>query len=181
MLEIKQRIQQLIKELGLRHCSSVAPAEVQEMEIKLGLEFPKGYKEFLLAYGCLEDIEILGGGKEIPYSYLSTVEATLELREMHSEEFPKNCVAVKADGYGNFYCVVCGGKDNGKVIFWQHDLPPEKTYPNNPRPEDSDFWIEGQNFWEWLFSELQKRKELVEKWRNQKSRNEDKKQRESYS
>jgi len=54
--------------------------------------------------------------------------------------------------------VVCSGKDNGKVIFWQHDVYPEEVYPNHPLGKP-DFWIEGSDFWSWLVERLKRIKE----------------------
>jgi hypothetical protein len=66
---------------------------------------------------------------------------------------------INGDGYGNYYCIVCNGKDNGKVIFWQHDAPSEEVYPRYPEGQP-DFWIEGPDFWTWLLKKLQQIKEL---------------------
>jgi len=154
-MDIKTQIQQLVKELGGKFGNPTTSVEIQEMELKLNLKFPKEYKEFLQTFGWINAAqEIFGGGKDIP-RWLSAIQETLELREMHQDAFPMNCVAVHADGFGNYYCIVCDGKDVGKVIFWQHDVDIREIYPNTPPDEENDFWIEGPDFWTWLLEMLQ--------------------------
>ncbi len=162
-----QEVRKLAKELDLGYSSSPAThTEIEEMEFQLNVKFPKEYKEFLETFGYLG--EILGAKTSDGISW--AVKETLSFREGYpgppkkSDEFPKfpdNVVVVHEDGFGNAYCVVCSGKDQGKVIFWQHDVYSGQEYPNYPEGKP-DFWIEGPDFWTWLLEKLQRIKKIEE-------------------
>jgi len=160
------KIRRLAKELNLESGPPATKAEIEEMEKRLGFEFPQEYREFLIVFGSLSDIL----GKEVAGE--SAVKTTLSLREWYPgpckksrefPEFPKNVVVVEEDGFGNCYCLVCSGEDNGKVIFWQHDVYPGQEYPNYPPDRDSDFWIEAPDFWTWVLEKLQRIKKAKRK------------------
>jgi len=144
-----QRIKVLLKAINEEYELDLRPDDkkILEVESKLGLKFPEDYKQFLKTFGWIYIFELAGIN--------STLEETLKLRKSYGDEFPNNIIPIDEDGYGNYYCLVCSGKDKGKVIFWQHDLPPEKIYPNIPEGKDKDFWIEASDFWTWLIEQLQ--------------------------
>ena len=163
-MDTREQIRQLVKELNGRLGHPATLAEIDEMESELNLEFPKEYKEFLQTFGWIDATqEIFGGGKGIP-KILSAVKETLELRKDYPDTFPKNVVAIHHDGRGNYYCLVCDGKDVGKVIFWQHNLDISQVYPNYPPGENNDFWIEGPDLWTWLISTFRETKEAFEEY-----------------
>lgn len=166
-MDIKKQIQLLVKELNGKVGYPTTTAVTDKMESELDLEFPKEYKEFLQTFGWIDATqEIFGGGKNIP-KILSAVKETLELRKDYPDTFPKNVVAIHHDGRGNYYCLVCDGKDFGKVIFWQHDVRKNIVYPNNPPDKESDFWIEGTDFWIWLLETYQATKKGFEEFKEE--------------
>lgn len=133
--------------------------EIQEIEEKLKVKLPEEYKEFLQTFGSLSvvGLQMIDGH--------SVIKETRKLREYYPKTFSYNLIPIEEDGYGNYYCVVCDGKDRGKIIFWQHDVYPDQVYPNYPPDKDSDFWIESPDFWTWLLERLQliKKEEKEEK------------------
>jgi len=157
-----KKIKKLVEELeelaelpGKPFGKPMSPLEIQEIETKLNLKLPQEYKEFLQTFGSLSVIrtEPMGGQEIIP--------TTLSLRGNYPDTFSHNLVVVRGDGYGNYHCVVCDGKDYGKVVFWQHDAPLNEVYPNYPEGKP-DFWIEGPDFWTWLLEDLKSVKKIEE-------------------
>ena len=149
-----QTIKELANELqfGKPFGKPITLAETHEMESRLNVEFPPELREFLQTFGSLRV-------KRMEVDGYTIVQETLDLRENYPDTFPHNLVVVEGDGYGNYYCVVCDGKDYGKVIFWQHDAPLEGIYPKYPEGKPN-FWIEGPDFWTWLLEELQRIKKI---------------------
>lgn len=127
--------------------------QIKEMESKLGFSFPEEFKEFLKTFGSFSvmRMECIEGE--------AAVKETLDFRRNLPERFPDSLLIIEEDGYGNAYCLVCKGKDYGKVVFWQHDAPLEETYPKHPKGRP-DFWLEGPNFWTWLLDKLQRIKKI---------------------
>lgn len=196
--KLKEKIKQLAKEARVKFGQPLSSKEIQEMENKLQLTLPKEYKEFLEEFGCVETLEILGSAPSSLKRYRlpsgeelwSALGMTLDTRGYST--FPKNCVVVQDDGGGGYYCVVCGGRDHGKVIYWDSDCDPEQAYPNIPKPEwferhpnwargdpekgipphptgkKEDFWVEALDFWSWLIQQLEERKRKIEAERKEK-------------
>jgi len=161
-----QKIHKLVKELNLGFGSPAGSGEIERMESELNIKFPKEYKEFLETFGFLGTI--LG----VECEDISAVKETLRYRKRRfldgkQKPFAKNLVVVEEDGLGNCYCVVCNEVDEGKVIFWQHDVYPEDLYPNHPLGKP-DFWIEGPDFWSWLLRKLQDTKNIKDEEDNTK-------------
>jgi len=149
-----KRIEELIEILKVGPGSDkedfiVGALRIQEVEKSLGLELPEEYKEFLQKIGWIFGIEY--GGLN------SAIKMTLQLRENYADKFSKNLIPLHGDGYGNYHCLVCGGKDNGRVIFWQHDVYDGQEYPNIPPGKPEDFWIEAPDFWTWLLERLEEK------------------------
>lgn len=151
--EIKQ-IWELIKERKIDFGNPVNFEQINAWEFKLGIRLPLAYKQFLHLFGHLEifPTPILGDGNG-DFSFLLV---TLYLRKMYPNKFLKELVAIKSDGGGNYYCINCGRKSYGEIIFWQHDVSPVEIYPNHPSNENSDFWMEAPNFWTWLLEFLRR-------------------------
>lgn len=146
----KERVEQLVEKLCPSKGKGATKEEIKEMEGKLNVSFPREYREFLEMYGWLEPPQAFGGGKGVG-SEDSVVDQTQELRDLYpATYFARNLAAVYQVGDGNFECIVCDGKDRGKVIFWQHDVSDDEVYPNDP-----SFWVEGENFWGWLRKKLE--------------------------
>jgi hypothetical protein len=184
--KLKEKIIQLAKEAEVYFGEPLSKEEIERMESKLGLTLPKEYKEFLETFGCIERLEVLGSCPKRLKKYRhssgeelwSALGLTLSLREDYST-FPKNCVAIMYDQHSGYYCVVCGGKDHGKVIYWNPWCDPEQAYPNIPKPEwfeenpdwaqghltgkKEDFWVEGLDFWSWLIKTLEENAARIKK------------------
>jgi len=154
-------VRQILIDLGenFKTKKLAKPQEIEKIEHKLEVSFPNEYKEFLQNFGWIsigEIAEIADLG--------SNLEETLQLREGYGDKFSKNLVPLHDDGFGNYHCLVCGGKDNGKVIFWQHDVYEGQEYHNIPPGKLEDFWIEASDFWTWLLERLEEKyKEKEEK------------------
>lgn len=151
--KIKKEIELLINEIGGQFGNPMNNTEIQDLENKLGVKLPQEYKEFLQVFGYLDffGTQILGSKKgNVEYTALNI---TLDQRKYYEDKFPHNLVVIKEDGFGNCYCLVCRGKDFGKVIFWQHDAPEDEVYPGYPKNKPN-FWVEGTDFLTWLLEKL---------------------------
>lgn len=148
-------VKKLITRLKLNPSPGLTEKEIKKNEEILGVEYPEQYKEFLRMYGWLLVGERHLGGKE-------GVEEALELRKYHPESFSKNLIPLDDIGNGDYDCLVCGGKDHGKVVFWQHDAPNEEVYPNIPSGKSKDFWVEASDFWTWLVDRLEFQRQIEE-------------------
>lgn len=152
-----QKVKELAEELNWDKDKSISttPEEIQEMENKLNLRFPKEYKEFLQTFCCLQvyGMDIFGCGDGLLSATRETIENQIPPYPP-AGKFPENLVVTSDNGFGDYYCLVCGGIDDGKIIFWQHDVYPEQAYPNYPPDKGPDFWIEGPDFWTWLLNKL---------------------------
>lgn len=181
--KIKRQIEELVKSKPLEGewCEKpLTSSEIEVIEERLGFTFPKEYREFLEVFGWLDP----GWGEEIIGKALldydieqSVVTRTLNLREKYSS-FPKNCAAINFDGGEDWYCIICDGKDKGRVIFWESLTDPNQVYPNIPSPEwfkkypdwvedhitgeKEDFWTRGLDFWSWLMGEIEERRQEKE-------------------
>jgi hypothetical protein len=187
--KLKQKILALCKAKKVRVGEPLTPKDIERIESKLGFEIPQEYKDFLATFGSLTGfgLEIMGNvppeskGHILPCGEesLSALGTTLDLRERFLT-FPRNCIAIEYDGGDGYYCLVCSGKDYGKVIFWDMWCDPKQAYPNIPTPEwfkkhpnwargapeknipphltgkKEDFWVEGFDFWHYVILRLQK-------------------------
>lgn len=152
-LEINQ-IRELALSSGYECGRPLSEKEIAEYERALKVKFPISYREFLKAVGNLAGgDEILGSSREDWLAQPSILSETKELRQSFPETFHRNLIPVCPDGRGNYWCLVCDGPDEGKVIFWQYELPLSEVYPKAP-PGDPAFWIEGNDFASWLTSFL---------------------------
>jgi len=190
--QLKEKIQQLAKEAKVKFGKPLTLEEIQETETKLRLKIPQEYRDFLEIFGCMQGVglEVLGRAPDRftvrrPTGEIrgSALGRTLDLREAYPT-FPKNCIAIEFDGGEGWYCIVCGGEDHGKVIYWDMWCDPEQAYPNIPKPEwfkkhpnwakghitgkKEDFWVEAFDFWSWLIKRLEETKREVEEKRKGK-------------
>lgn len=190
--QIKEWLEKAVAERNFKFGNPMSQEEIASMEKKLQVKIPKEYREFLENYGCIRPEEILGS--VIPNlkqykletgEYLWTAEGwTLDLRRAKdidgdpSWDFPKNCIVINVDGGGGYFCVVCGGKDDGRVILWDSYCDPKQAYPNNPTEEwfkekenidwdlvhvtkkKEDFWVQELDFWRFLFRIFESEKNL---------------------
>lgn len=153
------KIKELVERLKIWHNQGLSENQIKEQEKSLGVSFPEQYKEFLRMYGWI----LLGEG------FLGTnlgIKETLELRKYFPQKFPRNLISLDNNGSGDYYCLVCGGKDHGKVIFWQHDAPEKYVYPNVPPEKNQNFWIATPDFWTWLLDRLELKKKEEEEEEN---------------
>lgn len=199
--KIKSQIEELVKSEPLNGRWSKKPLtseQVQAMEEKLGFTFPEEYREFLQVYGWLEPgwgEPVLGKAPAMDthpdwviegFQKWSVAGRTISLRKGYPT-FPKNCAAIQFDGGDGWYCIVCEGKDRGKVIYWDSFCDPKQAYPNipteewfeenldwdrgdsekdipsHPNSKKKDFWAEGLDFWSWLLRLLRGLKKQKER------------------
>lgn len=140
-----KKIKELVERLKLAHDEPLSEEEIRKNEKILKVKYPEQYKEFLRMYGWL----LLGEG------FLGgNIQETHDLREnLPDDKFPKHIIPIDDNGSGDYWCLVCGGKDHGKVIAWFHDFPEEYLYPNVPDEE----WL--QNHPEWIKENINDKKE----------------------
>ncbi|RKX43796.1 MAG: hypothetical protein DRP27_07735 [Thermotogae bacterium] len=123
----------------------MAPEEIKEAEDKLGLEFPKEYKEFLQNIGSLRwpgHPAILGNEKE-KEPELSVVNKTLEYRKSYPEEFSQYFLPVEECDDIGVVCLICKGEMSGKLVLWDYC-----------KRKDSEYQIEARDFWTFVKGDL---------------------------
>ena len=171
MREKQQKIKELVERLEMWHDQGLSESQIKKQEESLGVSFPEQYKEFLRMYGWI----LIGEG------FLGTnlgIKETHNLRENFPQTFPKNLIPIDDYGNGDYTCLVCGGKDHGKVILWRHDVPEYFVYPNIPDEDwfrnhpdwaknhingkKEDFWVEAPDFWTWLLNRLELERQMEE-------------------
>lgn len=95
--------------------------EVDELEKEIGYELPKDYREFLMAYGCVEtgSEEIIGFGGP---KHLNLIAVRNDLLLSTGLNFPDNLCPICADGFGNYDCLqLSPDSDKAAVVYWVHD------------------------------------------------------------
>ena len=180
----KQKLDAWTEEMNLDFGEPMTEDGIREMEKKLDLKVPPAYREFLLSYGCIPSLDILGsvlpedsdvllGSGEYPRSALGM---TLKERNSEYAKLPRDLIVVRVEGNGILDCVVGEGERFGQVVYWDCFRAPTQAYPNIPKEEwfsknlgwekehingkKKDFWLAGYDFWDYLFRIFQKKKEL---------------------
>lgn len=141
---IKEEIIRLVKKLNGKFGNLMNREEIQEMEKKLELNFPKEYKEFLNEFGYLriKHQEIIGNYKGWPEgAFLTVFQRTLGLRA--SKSFPHSLIPILEEPGLCLVCLVSQGNFFGSVILYDFQDRSLTQYTK-----------EASNFWNWLWEEL---------------------------
>lgn len=116
-------------------------AELSKLEREFGITLPGDYREFLLEVGGvffrgtnvvpLEVRKDFGNVEHVTTLFGSDREqdSLQENIETYVGRIPKNLIPIGDDPYGNLHCVGVGGKENGKIYFWNHEGPGDEDDP----------------------------------------------------
>lgn len=118
LIEEIKKFDNSIVSLGL----AASEREIEETENHIGQKLPDEYKEFVRKHNGLEFMceYILRVGSNIhPSAYSMNDVYDFEHYEVHNP-MPLHLIPFSPDGYGNHYCFDM--RNNGKVVFWQHDF-----------------------------------------------------------
>ena len=102
--------------------NAASESEIIETEIHIGQLLPNEYKEFVRNHNGLEFMceYILRVGDNVqPSAYSLNDVYDFEHFETYNP-MPPYIIPFSPDGYGNHYCFDM--RNNGAIIFWQHDL-----------------------------------------------------------
>lgn len=166
------KIDKIVKESDIGFLPPKNSAEkIKSLEENLGVELPQEYADFLGKYGWLD----IGEGL---LSADVALKEAFKLQKYYPQTFPQNLIPLDENGSGDYACLVCGGVDHGKVVFWRHDVPDYFVYPNIPDEDwfkqhpdwaknhingkKEDFWLEAPDFWTWLLNRLELKKQTEE-------------------
>ena len=117
---MNQNIIDVINSLGetdkLYFVGEVDLSEIVQAAEALNVEFAKDFVEYTHKFGAIsvDDMEICGIIDDAPY--LSTVDRTLDMREMFSD-FPMDCYVIESVGIDNAVMVQ---KSDGKIYQFLH-------------------------------------------------------------
>ena len=103
--------------------------EIEDTEAHIGQVLPEEYKEFIRRSNGLEftcDYILRVGNNVRPSAFSMNDVYDFEHYES-CNPMPSYIIPVAPDGYGNHYCFDM--KNNGVVIFWQHDVNYEEHQP----------------------------------------------------
>lgn len=103
--------------------SGVSDAEITEAEDALGVRFPRDLRCLLLKFGFVSvgSMEFFGLGSHVP-RHLELVHMTVSERTGVACPLPANLVPLLNDGGGNHFCIDTQAPNEGRVVFWDHDL-----------------------------------------------------------
>ncbi|MDG0767196.1 SMI1/KNR4 family protein [Bacillus halotolerans] len=136
----------------------------KEIEMNIGKQLPSDYKDFLKKYGgcylestkttdkieydvCYKPLEKdpwMGKGDDTQllegfYGLANDHNSLQKAIDTYSDRFPRNIIPIASSAGGN---EICMDIDNGKVLFWDHEL----SHP------DKDFFLIANSFQEFVFS-----------------------------
>lgn len=103
--------------------------EIEDSETHIGQELPKEYKEFVRISNGLEftcDYILRVGNNVTPSAFSLNWVYDFEHFESNNP-MPSHIIPFVPDGYGNHYCFDM--KNNGVIIFWQHDINYDEQKP----------------------------------------------------
>lgn len=96
--------------------------EIKETEAHIGQYLPDEYKEFVRKHNgldCLCEYILRVGNHIQPAAYSMNNIFDFEHFDV-CNPMPHHIIPFSPDGYGNHYCFDM--QNNGKIIFWQHDI-----------------------------------------------------------
>ncbi|WP_339814851.1 SMI1/KNR4 family protein [uncultured Imperialibacter sp.] len=122
--------------------------QIQEIEQYVGFDFPRVYKEHLLAFNggkCSPNVFQFGEGGKITRSTVDwflaiydgkydNLKRYIEIYKKDSKRLPGYMLPIAHDPGGNLICLSCAGEDNGQVFFWDHEKEVDYT-----TSDDSDY------------------------------------------
>lgn len=147
---MEQDIIDVINSLGksseLLSIGEIEYSKIEQASEKLNVEFANDFAEYTHKFGAIsvDDMEICGIIDDAPY--LSTVDRTLDMREMFSD-FPKDCYVIESVGIDNAVMVQ---KSDGKIYQFLHG---------------HDLLFAADSLSEYLLNGGDFRKERVEYWK----------------
>jgi cell wall assembly regulator SMI1 len=96
-------------------------------EKKLGVKFPKSFREYLNRFGFISHNadEFYGLDSDIP-NHLDLVRNTEGERTQFQPNLPLHLIPFLPNGGGDHYCIDLRSGDDPKVVFWNHELGPDQ-------------------------------------------------------
>ncbi|MFC1285047.1 SMI1/KNR4 family protein [Bacillus paralicheniformis] len=162
-----EKIEQKMKEFLINideDCNNNSNIEIGDLEKKLGKQLHSDYKKFLAKYGgcslesrktnddvefdvCYRPIEKdpwMGINDETQllesfYGFRNDIDNIMDIVDTYSDRFPETIIAIAGSPGGNEICL---DLDNGKVLFWDHEL-------RNP---EKDFYLIANSFEDFILS-----------------------------
>lgn len=109
--------------------NAASEQEIEDTEVHIGQVLPDEYKEFIRISNGLEftcDYILRVGNNVSPSAFSMNEVYDFEHFESYNP-MPPHVIPFAPDGYGNHYCFDM--KNNGVVIFWQHDINYKEHQP----------------------------------------------------
>lgn len=120
----------------------ITEKEIQEVEKSLNVEFPAGYRRFLLAHnGGRPEPEVFLipnnwlPGRRSMVDWFYSIEPTDEynyivrVAKVFEDRMPPEFIPVGCDPGGNQICLVVSGEKRGQIYFWDHESEMDESEP----------------------------------------------------
>ena len=119
------KMHEIIRSLGSgNYGRGAGPQEILDAERKMGVVFPRSYKDFLSAFGWARvSFDMLYGlGADVPAPYDLVKNVFCERCDAHPH-IPHHLVPIMNDGAGNHYCLDISRFHDAEcpVVFWDHE------------------------------------------------------------
>lgn len=122
-----------------------SPRHLEEVESRLAIELPQGYRAFLLTHNGgrpIPDAFQMGGRWEMVDRFLGIHEGEhdnlLDYVKAYEGRLPPELLPIAHDAFGNLICLAVRGLEHGGVYFWDHECEAGRGEPPN---YDNVTWI----------------------------------------
>jgi len=114
---------------GVKTGRGASEETIVAAERKLGVVFPKAFRQFLSQWGYFEfrSAESYGLGDGVP-AHLDLVRNTQVERNQFHPHIPTHLIPFMPNGCGDHYCIdISAVGDDPPVVFWDHELDVNQT------------------------------------------------------
>lgn len=128
--------------------------DILQLESQLGLSLPSDYRTFLLHHNgghpepnAFRSKTILPGGEyDILAWFFCLQDGDMnDIRTVHNifqGRIPPNLLPIAEDPFGNLICLSSSGRDEGKILFWDH----EQEIPEGLIPDYRNIYLIADSF-----------------------------------
>jgi hypothetical protein len=137
-------------------------AQIENLEMLVGLNFPTEYKDHLLKYNggqCTPNRFSFDVHGQESQSYIDwflaiydgeydNLQNYIEIYKIEDKRLPSHILPIAHDPGGNLICISCGKNDEGSIYFWDHEN--EVDYSSFDNSEYSNLYLIARSFNEFI-------------------------------